>query len=73
MGILLDLDDLTDFHPDARAELVALRKNAERWLWLRDSGDATCRPLTGQWRMNPKQCDAAADSAMASARAVGAA
>ena len=36
MGALLDLDDLTERHPGARAELEALRKDAERYRWLRN-------------------------------------
>ena len=31
MGLLLDLDDLTDGHPAARAELEALRQDAESY------------------------------------------
>jgi len=34
MSAHLDLDDLTADHPQARAELEALRKGAERGRWL---------------------------------------
>lgn len=33
------------------------RLHASLYLWLRDTGSATCRPLTERWRMNAQACD----------------
>ncbi len=56
-----------------RAELESLRKDAERYRWLRDKGSNTWVPFTGQWKMDAEHCDAAIDNEMASQRLFGAA
>ena len=47
-----------------KAELAEAKKDAERYRWMRDVGCATYKTLQTQWRMSPKQCDAAIDEAM---------
>ena len=74
MGSQLDLDDLTERHPGARADLETLRKDAERYRWLRKmditheygitNGDMSECP-TGD------DADAAIDAAMSDRPAVG--
>ena len=54
-------------------ELEALRKDAERYRWLRDKGSNTWVPFTGQWKMDAEHCDAAIDNEMATQRLFGAA
>ena len=58
---------------DAQAEIDALRKDAERYRWLRDKGSATWMPFTRQWDMNAEHCDAAIDNEMATHGLFGAA
>lgn len=41
-----------------------LRKDAERYRWLRDTGSNTWVPFTEQWKMDAKHCDAAIDAEM---------
>ena len=65
MGSLLDLDDLTECHPAARAELEALRKNSERWRFLRDRDTLTWQSFRRQWRMDSALCDATIDAEIA--------
>lgn len=55
------------------AEIDALRKDAERYRWLRDKGSNTWVPFTGQWKMDAEHCDAAIDNEMANQRLFGAA
>lgn len=47
-----------------RAEVETLRRNAERYQWLRDVSTTTWRSFQEQWRMPAAQCDAAIDAAM---------
>ena len=47
---------------------AALRKDAERYRWLRDEGSASWMPFTRQWDMNAEHCDAAIDNEMATHR-----
>ena len=72
MGTLLNLDDLTECHPSAQAELLVLRKDAERYRWLRDAASV------GDWdhighTTTPNTTDACIDECMADIKAVGAA
>lgn len=58
------------------ADAAALRKDAERYRWLRDHGDGRCSEKDGYGGQTLKmgEClDAAVDAAMAAAPAVGAA
>ena len=82
MGTLLDLEDLTEGYPGARAELEALRRDAERYRWLRDThpadeglwvamGKPYAPPGIACWRH--ADLDAAIDVEIAAAKAVGAA
>ncbi len=59
------LDEMLALKSD---ELDALRKDAERYRWLRDKGSNTWAPFTGQWKMNAEHCDAAIDNEMANQR-----
>ena len=81
MGSQLDLDDLVAGHESAKAELEALRKDAERYRWLAHTFSAMSANIDGnhywQWRGNavqwsvsaaPKHCasmDEAVDAGMA--------
>jgi hypothetical protein len=56
------------------AELAALRKDAERYRWLRDVGDETWVPMGKRPSVNfTHEIDQAIDAAIAKAAAVGAA
>lgn len=48
-----------------KAERDALRKDAERYRWLRDVGDATWRPFGIREGYSAEQADAAIDAALA--------
>jgi len=50
-----------------------VRKDAERYRWLRDKGSNTWVPFTGQWKMDADHCNAAIDNEMANQRLFGAA
>lgn len=41
--------------------LAALRKDAERYRWLRDVGSVTWIPFRSAWQMSASQCDDAID------------
>ncbi len=56
-----------------RAELEALRKDGERYRWLRDTGSLAFVPFRSQWGMDAEHCDAAIDNEMARQRMFGAA
>lgn len=47
------------------AEFLALRKDAERYRWLRDAGSTTWTPFRQQWKMDAALCDAAVDAEIA--------
>ena len=57
--------------PEEFAE--ALRKDAERYRWLRDKGSNTWVPFTGQWKMDAEHCNAAIDNEISTQRLLGAA
>lgn len=60
-------------HIDAK-ELAALRKDADRYRWMRDESTSTWLRFQDQWQMTAAQCDATIDREMAAhAKAVGAA
>lgn len=48
-----------------KAERDALRKDAERYRWLRDVGDATWRPFDIREGYSAEQADAAIDAVLA--------
>lgn len=58
----------------ALTERDALRKDAERYRWMRDESTSTWLRFQDQWQMTAAQCDATIDREMAAhAKAVGAA
>lgn len=59
---------------DAVAELAALRKDAERYRWLRDDARGRALSISAlEWRNDPALADIAVDAAIATALAIGAA
>lgn len=62
---------LQDVCKPLRADVAALRKDAERYRWLRDKGSNTWVPFTGQWKMDAEHCNAAIDNEMATQRLLG--
>ena len=62
---------LQDVCKTLRADVAALRKDAERYRWLRDKGSNTWVPFTGQWKMDAEHCNAAIDNEMATQRLLG--
>ncbi len=64
MSTELDLDDVAQ-SPLAQRELAQLRRDAERYRWLRDIGDATWRPFGVRDGCSAAQADAAIDAAIA--------
>ena len=56
-----------------QAEVEALRKGAELYRWLRDTGSLAFVPFRSQWGMDAEHCDAAIDNEMARQRMFGAA
>ena len=74
-------DDLRGMYPSACVVLdmyiarlhainEALRKDAERYRWLRDVGSLTWIPFRSQWRMDAVLCDATIDVEMARSEAI---
>lgn len=45
-----------------------IRKEADRYRWLRDKGSSTWVPFTRQWNMDSEHCDAAIDNEMTTQR-----
>ena len=74
MGTQLDLDDLVSGYETARKELAALRKDAERYRWLRENfASVGLGGIELMWDQ-PDRCDALdgfVDTAMVRAPAVG--
>jgi hypothetical protein len=54
-------------------EVAALRKDAERYRWLRSKGSDTWLKFEKQWHMGAEECDIAIDNEMAKHRMFGAA
>lgn len=62
--VVVPVTNLTDEIDTLRAQLAAAKVDAERYRWLRDTGDATWRPFALREGYSAEEADAAIDSAL---------